>query len=70
MRADLGIKRARFADLIVHILWKQPWLMVGAGLLAKADLHSTSISTDTASSRASPLPQLEFCQAWHSGNHR
>ncbi|MDT9673964.1 hypothetical protein F6R97_04780, partial [Pseudomonas sp. JV414] len=21
--ADLGIKRARFADLIVHILWKQ-----------------------------------------------
>jgi len=30
---------------------------VGAGLLAKTVGHSTSVSTDTASSRASPLPQ-------------
>jgi hypothetical protein len=30
---------------------------VGAGLLANSVCHSTLIPTDTASSRASPLPQ-------------
>ncbi|PMZ72355.1 hypothetical protein C1X65_21050 [Pseudomonas sp. FW305-70] len=31
---------------------------VGAGLLAKAQCHPTSMSTDTPPSRASPLPQV------------
>ncbi|TBN39589.1 hypothetical protein EYC95_20770 [Pseudomonas sp. BGI-2] len=31
---------------------------VGAGLLAKAVCQATSMSTDTPSSRASPLPQV------------
>ncbi|PMZ76842.1 hypothetical protein C1X65_09095 [Pseudomonas sp. FW305-70] len=32
--------------------------LVGAGLLAKAVCHPTFMSTDTPSSRASPLPQF------------
>ncbi|CAI8907243.1 hypothetical protein EMIT0347P_40653 [Pseudomonas sp. IT-347P] len=34
---------------------------MGAGLLAKAVCHSTMMSTDTANSRASSLPQ-GMCQ--------
>jgi len=34
---------------------------MGAGLLAKAVSQATSMATDTAPSRASPLPQ---CLGW------